>query len=200
MNAGHDERDDDLDGWLAQLAGRGGTEDATATRLRRVVLARQAADEDGIDDLRLRRGRTRLLEAAKRQRRAIPRTPRFLAVAASALLALGGTFFTYEMLQTTREYEQLMAYGELERPRGSFPTLTVMAADPEATGRRIGRALVTARVPFELVAAPGDGVRLMVVAGDGAARDALATALAGFELEIKDEGYYVVVIEPANPG
>jgi hypothetical protein len=191
------QEDKELESWLDELAGNSSGDDPVAGQLRETILRKHAKAESEVDELRLRRGRDKLLAEVRRQEPVTRKreTPRYLAIAASIVLTMTVGMFSYNLMQTSSELEILMAYGELERPRGAFPTLTITVADPESTGRVIGQVLTTENVPFELARDEDDTVRLAVFVNNEASTDELSSILEAYGRTISASGYYVIVID-----
>lgn len=192
--------DKDLDRWLARLAGDEDADDPVAERLRDTISKQQRRHEDEIDELRLRRGRKRLVEALKaRQADEAPRrTAGPWAIAASiAVIATAGLIGYQQFIAGPPSIEPgvIMSFGDLERPRGEVPTVMTDFDDPLVTGKQLGRQLTDAGVPFELRQGDDGILRLAVSLStmDDVAllRDVLGNAGA----DIVGPGYYVIVIE-----
>ena len=192
--------DKDLDRWLARLAGDEGADDPVAERLRDTISKQQRRHEDEIDELRLRRGRKRLVDAIRAQQaeESPRRMARPWAIAASIAVIVTAGLIGYEQFITgpaSIEPGVILSFGDLERPRGEYPTLTTDYDDPLVTGKRIGQQLIDAGVPFELRQGEDGILRLAVSLSTMDEvrwlRDVLGNAGAG----IVGPGYYVIVIE-----
>lgn len=192
--------DRDLDQWLRTLRGeaKSGSEDHTAERLRSLVEKKQAAAEAEADELRLRRSRDRLITKAREQGLLDQRPEKrrtLLTMAASVAFAAFAGLLGYNVITGPgAQPDILMAYGELERPRGAFPTVTIDAEDPVNRGLQIGEALTIDEVPFELTRANDGALRLSVFLTDDAAAASLEDALRDPVAEITALGYYVIII------
>ena len=191
--------DKDLDRWLAGLAGDAEAGDPVAEKLRETVSKQHRQFESEVDDLRLRRGRDRLLKAARDEqassapdRRASP-----WAIAASVALMATASLIGYQLYTgpDPAEVELIMFYGDLERPRGTFPTVAVDVEDPLRDGRAIGEQLTDAGIPFELRRAEDATLSLAVSVSDADEVRVLQEVLGERGGDIVDPGYYVIEIE-----
>ncbi len=193
------EERDGFDDWLDELGGKGGGKDKIAGQLREVVQRQQQRNEADIDELRLRRGRDRLLAEAEKFGSASKTisTPPFLAIAASVAIVFTAGLFGYQTMfsGSGSDYELILSYGDLERPRGSINTLTVDVDVPESVGRLAAERLTLAQLPFELRTGDEDSVRLAVTARDEISINALIAAVDGLDMLPDGPGYYVIVLE-----
>lgn len=192
--------DKDLDRWLAGLAGDAKSDDPLAEGLRDVVSRQHRQFEDEVDDLRLRRGRSKLLKTvreqqavAKRSRRAGP-----WSIAASVVMVATASLIGYQAYiagPDQAEVELIMFYGDLERSRGGFQAVSIDVEDPLRDGKAIGQQLSEANVAFELRRSEDATLRLAVSVGNTDEVRVLQEALGGRSDDIVDPGYYIIEIE-----
>jgi hypothetical protein len=205
-------RDEQLDAWLEQLAGRatGPPADATAWQarlIRKVVLARQKRAEEAITDEDIRRGREKLQFRLARERlltggagsRWLTQSP--LAIAATVAIVAMGAFITFETLRQVPPApgaQILWSVGELDALRGEEITpQTVVTPTPDADARALAGQLAAASIPFELSGVPDEPQRLLKIQVAGQVfPDEVTAALARIGVETRDED--VVYVEFAN--
>ncbi len=147
-----DPEQDEIERWLDALGGRGDApgDDAEAARIRRTVLRQQHRFEEEIDDLRMRRGRDRLL-AAVRSSREPPRGRdlRYWGLAASVALVFAASSLL--LLDDADEY----ADGEIKSIDGSVlvpeepATVTIDVPDVAAAAETLARGMRDAGLSFE---------------------------------------------------
>ena len=192
--------DKDLDRWLAGLAGDDGADDPIAEKLRETVSRQHQQFEGEIDELRLRRGRAQLIKSVREQeslnatsRRASP-----WAIAASVAMVAAASLIGYELYITgpdPADIELIMSYGDLERPRGGFPTIEIDVEDPLQRGQAIGQQLTEAGIPFELRRIEDTSYQIAVSVGEDNQILLLQETLGEEGTGIVGPGYYVIDIE-----
>jgi hypothetical protein len=203
-------RDEQLDAWLEQLAGRatGPPADATAQQarlIRKVVLARQKRAEEAITDEDIRRSREKLQFRLARERlltggagtRWLTQSP--LAMAATVAIIAMGVFITISNLRQVPPApgaQILWSAGELEVPRGTVETQKVMTATPDKDARALAGQLAAASIPFELSGAPEEPKRLLKIQVAGQVfPDEVTAALAQIGVDARDEDVVYVEFE-----
>lgn len=192
--------DKDLDRWLAGLAGDIEANDPLAESLREVVSEQHRQFESEVDELRLRRGRSKLLNAVREQQAAASRSRRAgpWSIAASVAMVATASLIGYQLYMAgpdPAEIEVIMSYGDLERTRGSFTSVNIDVEDPLPQGKAIGQRLAEANIPFELRSSEDASYRLAVSVSDDYQVRVLQEALGEQGGDIVDTGYYVIEIK-----